>query len=161
VSAIDAIDALSGSIHGHGPSTSTPPPPGTGGAPAPDQAAPPRRVPPPPPPPELALARRIAETMALVKLDCSAETELARWPITCERRGGQRAVLIHKDATVIDIEHPLAKAALVDDGDHAPFFMLCAVVYGAVTARLGAVTDDHERAFLGRLIDHARSAVRA
>jgi hypothetical protein len=36
--------------------------------------------------------------------------------------------------------------------------MLCAVVYGAVNAHLGAVTDDHERAFLARLIEHARSA---
>ena len=52
----------------------------------------------------------------------------------------------------------LSAAALVDDGEHAPFFMLCAVVYGAVNAHLGAVTDDHERAFLARLIEHARSA---
>jgi len=111
-----------------------------------------------PPPPEIVLALRIKETMSTVKLERDAETELARWPVTCERRGGKHAVAIGKNATVVDLEHPLAQAALVDDGDHAAYFMLCAVVYAAVNAHLGAVTDEHERAFLTRLLEHARTA---
>ena len=111
-----------------------------------------------PPPPEIVLAQRIAETMALVKLERAAEAELARWPVGCFRGDGQRAVRFDEDGNLVDIEHPLAKAALLNDGDPAAFFMLCAVVFGAVNARLGVVTDDHERAFLERLIEHARSS---
>jgi hypothetical protein len=114
-------------------------------------------VPPPPPPKtrEEQLQERINETLALVHLDNDARSEFARWPIHVGRFGGKHAVKMTKLMTMVDADHALAKQAL-DADDHAAFFMLCAVVYGAVNTHLVAVTDDHERAFLARLINHVR-----
>lgn len=118
--------------------------------------------PPPPPSPEIELSSRIAETMSLVKLERDAEVELARWPVVVRKNGNKKGlVTFDKKATVVDADHPLASAALAEDADPAALFMLSAVVYGAINAHLGEVTDDHERAFLARLIEHARTVRQA
>jgi hypothetical protein len=108
--------------------------------------------PPPPPSPESLLAARIRETLQLVKLPRDAELELERLPLSVQRGRGKHCVQIERSATVIDGAHPLVQCAV---DDVAAYFMLCAVVYGAINAHLGEVTDDHE--LITRLIEHAAS----
>jgi hypothetical protein len=118
------------------------------------------------PPAERVLEERLRETLSLVQLDGAAAAELARWPISVEKRGGEGPVVdFTRKATCIDADHPFVRRALAGleagaerEEDAAAFFMLCAVVYGAVNAHLEEITDDHERDFLARLMKHALTA---
>jgi hypothetical protein len=108
------------------------------------------------------LRARLEEALTLVSLDGEARSEMAAWPLRFEPRGGRVAVELVKGATRVDLEHPLVKLALhEEDGVAAAFVMLCAVVYDAVNAHLDRVTDNHERAFVARLLEHASGATGA
>jgi hypothetical protein len=105
------------------------------------------------------LRTRLEETLTLVKLEDHAASELLRWPLLIEARGAQGpAVELVAGRTRVNLEHALVLRALDASQDAAPFFVLCALVYGAINGHLQEITPAHERAFLARLLMHALSA---
>ncbi|MDP2339463.1 MAG: HD domain-containing protein [Deltaproteobacteria bacterium] len=131
-----------------------PPPPPVAKKPEPE----PEPEPPPPPPPPTDSERLQERLISIIKVvreraqGLTSDLELHRLRVAAS--SGKLVAHIDKGVVVVDVNHPLCKAALESGPALA---MVASLVVTRINDRLESVTDDDERRFLTSLIAHART----